>query len=240
MHVCNSSHYLTTRWSPHWSHNTFAWIVFDQAILWRSACLCIDAGNARSHIIPCYTWNTRIMHQLPLVPLVLLNLSWRILPLDFLPNLCSWCVVFWSMLLMVLDSASSASYVSERLSQSLYLPHFWQGVQISGIAGLSPDSPLQAIASLTISAVQSPLKKFKVTGIVVPRAMCDLPLHPSFLFDVEAAFQSIFVEGLCQGWRTGALGSLSLFQTEFGWVLTSVILWDINSHNCHRLVMTLK
>ena len=89
------------------------------------------------------------------------------------------------MLLMVLDSSSSASFVSERLSQSLHLPRFRQGVQISGIAGLSHDSPLQAVASLTISAVRSPLKKFKVTGIVVPRATCDLPLHPIFLFDVE-------------------------------------------------------
>ena len=83
---------------------------------------------------------------------------------------------------MVLDSASSASFVSEHLSQSLRLPRFRQGVQISGIAGLSRDSPLQAVASLTISAVRSPLKKFKVTGIVVPRATCDLPLHPIFFY----------------------------------------------------------
>ena len=84
----------------------------------------------------------------------------------------------------ILDSASSASFVSEHLSQSLHLPRSQQGVQISGITGLSHDSPLQAVASLTISAVWSPSKKFKVTAIVVPHVTCDLPLHP-ISFDLK-------------------------------------------------------
>ena len=84
----------------------------------------------------------------------------------------------------ILDSASSASFVSEHLSQSLHFLHFQQGVQISGIAGISHNSSHQAVASLTISAVWSPSKKFKVTAVVVPRVTCDLPLHP-ISFDLK-------------------------------------------------------
>ena len=51
-------------------------------------------------------------------------------------------------------------------------------MEISGITGFSHNSPLQAVGSLSISAVQIPSKKFKMTAIVVPCVMCDLPLHP--------------------------------------------------------------
>ncbi len=37
----------------------------------------------------------------------------------------------------LLDNASSASFVSERLAQSLHLPRSNQNVHVSGIAGLS-------------------------------------------------------------------------------------------------------
>ena len=84
----------------------------------------------------------------------------------------------------ILDSVSSASFVSQRLSQSLRLPRSRQGVQISGIAGLSHNSPLQAVASLSISAVRSPSKKLKVTAVIVPCVTCDLPLH-SIPFDLK-------------------------------------------------------
>ena len=115
-------------------------------------------------------------------------------------------------------------------------------MQISGIAGLSHNSPHQAVGSITISAVQSPSKKFKVTAVVVPRVTCDLPLHPiSFdlkwrhlegipLADPDFCLSrridillgvDIFVEVLCQGHRIGAPGSPSAFETEFGWVVAS-------------------
>ena len=86
----------------------------------------------------------------------------------------------------ILDPASSASFVSERLARSLFLPRSRQGVQISGIAGLSHNSPLQSVASLTISSVHdhSPSKKFKVITVVMPRVTCDLPLHP-VSFDLQ-------------------------------------------------------
>ena len=125
-------------------------------------------------------------------------------------------------------------------------------MQISGIVGLSHDSPLQTVASLTISAVRSPLKKFKVIAIVVPHVMCDLPLHPiSFdlkwrhfegilLADPEFGLLGridfllgvdIFVEVLWQGRQTGALDSLSAFETEFGWVLAGKLDVFASSHS---------
>ena len=52
----------------------------------------------------------------------------------------------------VLDSASSASFISERLAQSLCLPRSNQNARISGIAG-SHKSPIQSIATFNISAV---------------------------------------------------------------------------------------
>ena len=152
----------------------------------------------------------------------------------------------------ILDSASSASFVSERLSQSLRVPCSQQGVQISGISGLSHNSPHQAVASLIISAVRSSSKKFNVTAVVVPRVTCDLPLHlisfdlkwrhlqgvpladPHFglprIIDILLGVD-IFVEVLCQGRRTGAHGSPSEFETDFGWVLAGKLDVYASSHS---------
>ena len=55
----------------------------------------------------------------------------------------------------LLDNASSASFVSERLVQSLCLPRTRQSVRVSGIGGLAHDSPIQFISNITISAVKS-------------------------------------------------------------------------------------
>ena len=48
---------------------------------------------------------------------------------------------------VLLDNASSASFVSERFAQSLSLPRVHQNVRVSGIAGSSPDSPIRSIAN---------------------------------------------------------------------------------------------
>ena len=140
----------------------------------------------------------------------------------------------------ILDSASSASFVSERLAQTLCLPRSHQTTKISGIAGLSHSSPLRSIASVKVSSVLSPHKKMEVSAIILPRVTCDLPLHPvSFdsswhhLEDIDLADPDfgrpgridlllgvdVFVETLLQGRRTGPSGTPSAFETEFGWVL---------------------
>ena len=140
----------------------------------------------------------------------------------------------------LLDSASSASFVSERLTQALCLPRTSQTARISGVAGLSHDSPLQSIANFTISPVRSSSKRFDITAIVVPRVTCDLPLHPisycpawNHLSDIPLADPDfghpgridillgvdIFVDVLLHGRRFGPPGSPVAFETEFGWVL---------------------
>ena len=77
---------------------------------------------------------------------------------------------------VILDSASSVSFVSQRLAQVLCLPRSHRNANISGVAGLSQDS-LQTIADFEVSAVQLPSKKFQVTAVVIPRVTCDLPLR---------------------------------------------------------------
>ena len=51
----------------------------------------------------------------------------------------------------VLDSASSTSFVSERLAQTLCLPRSHRVSSISGIAGLTCKSSLQAVTQLDVS-----------------------------------------------------------------------------------------
>ena len=53
----------------------------------------------------------------------------------------------------LLDNASSTSFVSERLVQSLCLPRTTQNVQVPGIAGIFYKAPIQSISTFRISAV---------------------------------------------------------------------------------------
>ena len=78
----------------------------------------------------------------------------------------------------LLDSALSTSFVSERLAQGLCLPRSRHNIRISGVAGLSHQSPLQSVATLSISSVYPSDKNFFLSAIVVPRVTCDLPMEP--------------------------------------------------------------
>ena len=78
----------------------------------------------------------------------------------------------------LLDNASSASFISEHLSQSLQLAHANQSLRISGIAGLSCKAPLRSVTSFTIASIYPSDKRINVTAIVVPQVTCNLPLHP--------------------------------------------------------------
>ena len=78
----------------------------------------------------------------------------------------------------LLDNASSASFISERLVQSLCLPRTRQSVRVSGIGGMSHGSPTQYISNFRISAVKSARRKIDITAVIVPKVTCDLPVHP--------------------------------------------------------------
>ena len=140
----------------------------------------------------------------------------------------------------LLDSASSTSFVSEKLAQCLHLPRSSQNALISGVAGLARNCSTQFITHFGVCSTYSPTRKIDVTAVVVPRVTCDLPLHPvpfnskwnhlsnicladpgfghpgriDLLLGVE-----VFIDAVYQGRRSGPPDSPVAFETEFGWVL---------------------
>ena len=139
----------------------------------------------------------------------------------------------------LLDSASSTSFVSERLAQSLCLPRFHHNIRISGIAGLSHQSRLQSVATFNVFPVHNTAKSLSVSPIVVPRVTCDLPVQPIHfdpqwihLKDLKLADPDlgrpgridillgidVYTDVLLQGRRSGPPGSPIAFETMFGWV----------------------
>ena len=65
----------------------------------------------------------------------------------------------------LLDSASSASFVSERLVQSLRLPRSHRSVHISDVAGLMCNSSTKHIADFKVSSLRSPSRKLNVSAV---------------------------------------------------------------------------
>ena len=137
----------------------------------------------------------------------------------------------------LLDSASSASFVSERLVQNLGIPRSRHEITISGVAGMTNSSQLRSITSLDISPIHSHDNHLAVTAIVVPKVTCDLPLHPiihksswTHLKGITLADPDfnrpgrvdillgvdIYIEALLHGRRAGPPNSPVAFETIFG------------------------
>ena len=161
----------------------------------------------------------------------------------------------------LLDSGSSTSFVSERLTQSLRLPMSTQHIRISGITGMSRGTPLQSIATFSISPLVSSSEKMQVSAIVVPRVTCDLPTQPVYfnanwihLNDLHLADPNfdqpnkidillgvdVYADVLLHGRRNGPPGTPVAFETKFGWVLTGKIdnlklSSDVASHHVATL-----
>ena len=141
----------------------------------------------------------------------------------------------------LLDNASSASFVSESLTQSLGLPWVRQNVRVSGIAGTSPTPSTHSVASLQISPAHCNGRSIELTAIVLQRVTCDLPISPvpfdlswKHISDLPLADPSlgqpgridillvadIYIEILLHGRRTGPPAAPMAFETEFGWVVS--------------------
>ena len=60
----------------------------------------------------------------------------------------------------LLDSASSISFISERLVRSLSLPRSPSSIKISGVAGLTHKSSLHSVATFTVSPATSSRLEF--------------------------------------------------------------------------------
>ena len=78
----------------------------------------------------------------------------------------------------LLDNASSASFITERIAQILRLPRSYQSVFVSGIEGLSDEITGRFVSQVTASPVGKPDRRFSITAVVVPRVTCDLPTEP--------------------------------------------------------------
>ena len=157
----------------------------------------------------------------------------------------------------LLNPGSSASFVSERLTQSLCLPRLNHGVRIMGIGGLSHESPTRTLTKFVVSPTQEQTMEVDVTAVIMPRVTCDLPLQPipfkpewTHLSDLTLADPDfgvpgridlllgidVFTQIIRQGRRTGVPGSPSAFETTFGWVLageTNVCMSNISVVFCH-------
>ena len=137
----------------------------------------------------------------------------------------------------LLDSASSASFVSERLAQCLYLHRSHHNLKISGVARLSQQSPLQSIATFNVASTKFPDKKLTVSAIVVLRVTCDLPVQPvhhgtnwnhlSCLMIADPDFGTlgkidillgvdVYTDVLLNGRRSGPPSTPTAFETIFG------------------------
>ena len=162
----------------------------------------------------------------------------------------------------LLDSASSASFVSERLAQSLCLPRSPLSATISGVAGLTHTSPVQSLATCTVSSTLSSSEKFDVTAVVVPRVTCIIPQRPillkpewKHLTGIKKADQhfgtpgkidlllgvDIFVAALRSGRKIGPPQAPVAIETVFGWVLagrTDVVNSHVSITSCHISLLT--
>ena len=141
----------------------------------------------------------------------------------------------------LLDSGSSASFISDCLSRSLNLPRDQRSLKISGIAGLSHNSTHHFFTTFQVGSCNDISgQKLCVSAIIIPTVTCDLPTHPISVspgwshlsglpladpdFGCPGAIDlllgvDVFSEALLQGRRIGPPGSPVALETIFGWVL---------------------
>ena len=141
----------------------------------------------------------------------------------------------------LLDSASTASFISERLVQSLGISRSRQRVTLSGVAGLSSSSNCKSVSTVVISpTIGTHAVQMSITAIVVPRVTCDLPLatvksNSSWMhldgipladpsYDIPGPIDllmgvDVYVKSLLYGRRSGPPDSPVAFETVFRWVL---------------------
>ncbi len=141
----------------------------------------------------------------------------------------------------LLDSASTSSFVSERLVQGLGIPRSRQRITVFGVAGLSSTSPFKSVVTVDILPT-NPMHdvQLPVVAVVVPRVTCDLPLNPVHskpdwahldgipladpLYDTPGHIDlllgvDVYVQSLLNGRRSGPPDSPVAFETIFGWVI---------------------
>ena len=76
----------------------------------------------------------------------------------------------------LLDTGSSASFVTERLAQSLHLRRFTQNARICGIAGIPHSDGKQAVTQFLISSAHTPGMTYNVNAFIVLRITGNQPV----------------------------------------------------------------
>ena len=140
----------------------------------------------------------------------------------------------------LLDTGSSASFVTECLAQSLQLRRFSQNARICGIAGIPHSDGKQAITQFLVSSVHHPGLRYNVNAFIVPQITGDQPIcmispdpnweHLNGLTLADPEYNKsgkidillgvgIFVEVIRHGRRSGPQNTPTALNTDFGWVL---------------------
>ena len=144
----------------------------------------------------------------------------------------------------LLDSVSSASFITERLAQRLCLAHRSHSINIGGISATSNQLLSRGITNFDIARPDSKGKLVAVEELILSKITPTLPLHPVSLnakwkhldglqlADPESGMPGnvdlllgadIFSRVVFHGWQFGPSGSLSAFKTQIGWVLASAV-----------------
>ena len=162
----------------------------------------------------------------------------------------------------LLDSASSTSFVSKRLTQLLRLGCKKRNISVSGVGDLPSKGLVQSITRFAIMPIRSSTTSIDVSALVIPRITCDLPRSPvpfnvnwHHLDELPLADPDFGVPGridvllgvdvstqaLLSGRRKGCRGSPVAMETIFGWVLCGDVTQPPHSNcpqvtTCHTIV----
>lgn len=153
----------------------------------------------------------------------------------------------------LLDSISTASFVSECMTPALCLHRNHHSATITGIDGPSLKSPIQSMTSFRVSLIRYRSEQIGVTAAVVPCVTGDLPcLQPHGhtylilillipLFGQPGRIDNllgvdIFTQVLRDGQWTVTLGSSVAFETQFNWVLAGEVDMSINCSECDLII----
>ena len=151
----------------------------------------------------------------------------------------------------LLDSASSTSFITERLAQHLRLPRQRRHMQVAGIGGIHCPSSCALVSFGVASSNQPKEPIWGVEAVVLPKITTELPslpvaLSPKWkhlsglrLADPEFGKPGpidillgvdVFSQSILHGRRRGPPGSPFALETRFGWVLSGVINPECPQH----------
>ena len=139
----------------------------------------------------------------------------------------------------LLDSASSALFLFERLAQDLHLLRHHRPAEITGVGALTHQSLGQSVVHFSVASMSSHQRRLHIEAIVHTKVTSDLLLHPvSYdrnwhhlskicLTDPDFGLSGredlllgvdVITNALFHGWRSGRPGSPTAFETCFGCV----------------------